>query len=167
MPQVEIRHSTLADIEGINAVHAGEKAYAGTLDLPYGNPMKWQKMLTDLPLSSTSLVALREGELLGHLMMGPEVSARRRHVAGFGIWIRDDAQGQGVGSQLLAAAIDLADNWQNILRLEITVYVDNEVAIALYRKFGFEVEGEGKDYAFRNGRYVNAYYMARIRNQHL
>ncbi|WP_297571990.1 GNAT family N-acetyltransferase [uncultured Deefgea sp.] len=167
MQQVEIRHSTMADIEAINAVHAGPKAYAGTLDLPYGNPTKWQKMLSDLPLSTVSLVALREGQLLGHLMLGIDPHLRRRHIAWFGIWVRDDAQGQGVGSQLLAAAIDLADNWQNIHRLEITVYVDNEAAIALYRKFGFEVEGEGKDYAFRDGRYVNAYYMARIRRQPL
>jgi putative acetyltransferase len=165
MQKVEIRHSTLADIEAINAVHAGPKAFAGTLDLPYGNPMKWQKMLSELPPNSTSLVALRDGKVLGHLMMGIDPYIRRRHIAWFGIWVRDDAQGQGVGSQLLAAAIDLADNWQNIHRLEITVYVDNEAAIALYRKFGFEVEGEGKDYAFRDGRYVNAYFMARIRNQ--
>ena len=165
MQKVEIRHSTLADIEAINAVHAGPKAFAGTLDLPYGNPMKWQKMLSELPPNSTSLVALRDGKVLGHLMMGIDPHIRRRHIAWFGIWVRDDAQGLGMGSQLLAAAIDLADNWQNIHRLEITVYVDNEAAIALYRKFGFEVEGEGKDYAFRDGRYVNAYFMARIRNQ--
>lgn len=167
MQQVEIRHSTMADIEAINAVHAGPKAYAGTLDLPYGNPTKWQKMLSDLPPNSVSLVALREGQLLGHLMLGIDPHPRRRHIAWFGIWVRDDVQGQGIGQQLLTAAIDLADNWQNIHRLEITVYVDNVAAIALYRKFGFEVEGEGKDYAFRDGRYVNAYYMARIRRQPL
>ena len=32
----------------------------------------------------------------------------------------------------------------------------------LYKKFGFEIEGEAKDFAFRNGDYVSAYYMARI-----
>ena len=55
-----------------------------------------------------------------------------------------------------------ADNWLNLKRIEITVYVDNKRAIGLYKKFGFEVEGESKDYAFRNGKYVNAFHMARV-----
>ena len=59
--------------------------------------------------------------------------------------------------------LDLADNWLNIRRIELTVYSDNEAAVALYKKMGFVIEGEGKDFAFRNGRYVDAYYMARIR----
>lgn len=68
-----------------------------------------------------------------------------------------------MGSRLLATAIELADNWLNIKRIELTVYVDNERAINLYRKFGFEVEGEAKAYAFRNGCFVDVYHMARIR----
>jgi putative acetyltransferase len=72
-------------------------------------------------------------------------------------------QGKGVGSALLGAIVDLADNWLNVFRLELTVYVDNERAIALYRKFGFETEGTHKAYALRAGQYVDALFMARIR----
>ncbi|RME41865.1 MAG: GNAT family N-acetyltransferase, partial [Caldilineae bacterium] len=68
-----------------------------------------------------------------------------------------------VGSQLMAAAIDLADNWLNLRRLELTVYTDNEPAIRLYRKFGFEVEGTHRAYAFRDGVYVDTLAMARVR----
>ena len=35
--------------------------------------------------------------------------------------------------------------------------------MALYRKFGFIVEGTGKQYALRNGEYVDAYFMARLK----
>jgi len=42
------------------------------------------------------------------------------------------------------------------------VYVDNVPAISLYKKFGFETEGTLKKYAFRAGKYVDAYTMARI-----
>ena len=65
----------------------------------------------------------------------------------------------------MAAMIDLTDNWLDIRRIELTAFTDNERAIALYRKFGFEVEGEAKSYAFRNGEYVDAYYMARLKPQ--
>ena len=50
----------------------------------------------------------------------------------------------------------------DVLRLELTVYVDNARAIALYRKFGFEVEGTHRAYALRDGAYVDALCMARL-----
>ena len=50
-----------------------------------------------------------------------------------------------------------------ILRIELTVFSDNARAISLYRKFGFVVEGTLVGYAYRNGRYVDAYTMARLR----
>ena len=64
-----------------------------------------------------------------------------------------------------AAAVDLADNWLNYTRLELTVYTDNAAALALYRKFGFEIEGTLKAYAFRDGRFIDAYTMARLRER--
>lgn len=51
----------------------------------------------------------------------------------------------------------------NLRRVELTVYTDNAPALALYRKFGFETEGEMRDYAVRDGRFVDVYSMARLR----
>jgi len=76
--------------------------------------------------------------------------------------VRDDWHGRGVGTALLAAAIDLADNWLNYTRIELTVYTDNDVVLALYTKFGFEIEGTLRAFAFRGGGYIDAYTMARI-----
>ena len=73
-------------------------------------------------------------------------------------------QGQGLGSRLLATVLDLADNWMNVSRVELTVYADNQAAIALYRKFGFETEGLLRQYAMRDGRHVDALAMARLRH---
>lgn len=55
--------------------------------------------------------------------------------------VRDDCQGQGVGTALLRAALDLADHWIDVRRLELEVYTDNAPAVWLYQKFGFGVEG--------------------------
>jgi L-phenylalanine/L-methionine N-acetyltransferase len=65
---------------------------------------------------------------------------------------------------LLTAAVDLADRWLNLSRLELTVYVDNAAAIALYKRFGFQQEGVLRHYAFRDGAYVDVLAMARIRS---
>ena len=72
-------------------------------------------------------------------------------------------QGRGIGSKLLTAALDVADNWMNLHRVELTVYADNEAAHNLYRKFGFEVEGRLRDYALRDGVFVDTLSMARLR----
>jgi putative acetyltransferase len=87
---------------------------------------------------------------------------RMRHVGSIGMAVRDDWQGRGVGTALMEAALDLADNWLNLTRIELRVYTDNAAAIALYEKFGFEVEGTHRRLAFRNGEYVDGYSMARI-----
>jgi len=41
--------------------------------------------------------------------------------------------------------------------------VRNDVGIALYEKFGFQREGTHRRYAFRDGGFVDAYSMARVR----
>jgi L-phenylalanine/L-methionine N-acetyltransferase len=64
---------------------------------------------------------------------------------------------------LMDAMIDLADNWLNLRRIELTVYADNEPAVRLYQKFGFEVEGTLRNYAFRDGQLIDALSMARVR----
>ena len=77
--------------------------------------------------------------------------------------VHDHFQGHGVGTALMRALMDLADNWYGLRRLELTVYCDNAAAVRLYEKFGFVVEGTGRQYARRNGELVDAYFMARLK----
>jgi putative acetyltransferase len=77
--------------------------------------------------------------------------------------VHDDWHGRGVGTTLVRAAVELADNWLNLHRLELEVYTDNEPAVRLYKRHGFLTEGTLKDFAFRNGAYVDAFTMARLR----
>jgi len=46
----------------------------------------------------------------------------------------------------------------------LEVYTDNEPAIRLYKKFGFVVEGTLKQFAFRDGQFVDVHTMARLRD---
>ena len=90
-------------------------------------------------------------------------SPRRGHAGEVGLVVHPDWYRKGVGSALLVALLDLADNWLNLRRTELTVFADNEAAIRLYEKFGFEHEGRHRCYAFRNGAFADALCMARIR----
>jgi putative acetyltransferase len=162
-PAIRIRRAHPDDAEAIMAVFSSPRAMAGTLQLPYASAELWRKRLADQGQEDFSLVAEVKGEVVGNLGMHPAGRARRRHAAGIGMAVRDDWQRRGVGTALMRAAIDLADNWLNYHRLELTVYADNAAALALYRKFGFVVEGTLVDYAYRNGRYVDTCTMARLR----
>ena len=64
----------------------------------------------------------------------------------------------------MAAAVDVADNWLNLTRLELEVYADNAAAIHLYERFGFTYEGTLRQHAFRNGKYVDSNVMGRLRS---
>lgn len=88
---------------------------------------------------------------------------RRSHVADFGICVDSHWKNRGVASALMREMIEMCDNWLRVDRIELTVFVDNAPAIKVYKKYGFEIEGTGKKYALRNGEYVDAYYMARVK----
>jgi putative acetyltransferase len=87
---------------------------------------------------------------------------RRSHAVGLGISVARHAHGQGVGSALMRALTEYADQWGHILRIELTVFADNARAIALYERFGFEHEGLHRGFALRNGQYSGVLSMARL-----
>lgn len=160
--QVTVRRAELADAEALRATMASPRAQAGTLQLPLPTVDMWRKRISDFAPEDYLLVAEVKGEVVGNAGLHCAGRARRKHAGSIGMSVRDDWQGRGVGTALLAAA-RIADNWLGYRRLELTVYVDNATAVALYRKFGFEIEGTHREYALRNGVFVDAYAMARLR----
>jgi putative acetyltransferase len=118
--------------------------------------------MEDSPEERIGIVAVLEGRIVGSAEVFQH-KGRRRHVGELGMSVHDDFHRCGIGSAMTAALVDVADNWLDLKRLELTVYVDNEPAIRLYKKFGFEVEGTLRGYAFRDGQYVDSLFMARLR----
>lgn len=168
---LRIRHAEPSDYEAVTATMATPNAVAGTLQLPWPSlEVRRERMAKPDPNSVFLVACVRDPEVrdsafeivgnIGLDSFGP--SRRRRHAMGIGMAVRDDWQGRGIGTAMMAAVIDRADNWMNVLRIELTVFVDNEAAIALYRRFGFVVEGTHRAYALRNGVYADVYAMARL-----
>ncbi|MDH5540801.1 MAG: GNAT family N-acetyltransferase [Rhizobacter sp.] len=163
---ISIRRASTRDAAAFARMMGDPAVFAGLMQMPFPDEELWRTRLADnfapgkidLPL-----VAEINGEVVGSSGLHPAgLSLRRRHALTLGLSVVPGAQGQGVGSALMAAMCDYADNWFAALRLELTVYSDNVVAIHLYRKFGFEIEGTLKAYAMRNGGYVDAHAMARF-----
>ncbi|MCF4990955.1 GNAT family N-acetyltransferase [Pseudomonas gessardii] len=133
------------------------------LQMPFQSLEVWRKRLADTNERLLRLVAVQAGEVIGSCTLEQYARSRQSHIGGIGMGVAVAWQGKGVGTQLLGAALEVADNWMNLRRVELTVYADNEPAQALYRKFGFETEGRLRDYAVRDGVFVDALSMARLR----
>lgn len=164
---VTIRRTEPSDYEAVQRILASPKVVWGTLQLPFPSIEQWRKRLAEPPEGLFSLVACVENnEVVGQLALQTFPNRpRRRHVGQIGMAVRDDWQGKRVGTALMQAAIDLADNWLNLTRLELELFVENTPAIRLYEKCGFTIEGTLVDFAFRDGQYVDTYIMARLRGQ--
>lgn len=164
-PEVRIRAAEPADFEAVRRIYAAPRAQAGTLQLPFPSAETWRQRLSGLASGRHALVAEVDGEVVAQLGLFVHADQpRRAHVAGIGMGVRDDWQGRGIGTALLAAAINLAEQWLQVTRIEIEVYADNPAAIALYEKHGFVREGLHRRHAFRDGRYVDTLSMARLRD---
>jgi len=164
--KISIRRARPDDAAAIAAIMDEPVVYGNLMQMPYASEEVQRARIADsLAPGKTDLllIAERDGKIVGSAGMhatGPSV--RRRHVVVIGLSVVAAAQRQGVGTALLQALCEYADRWLGVLRIELTVYVDNAAAIALYRKFGFETEGRHRGYALRDGRYVDAFAMARL-----
>ncbi len=163
---ITVRRASPKDAAAYARIMGHPSVLAGLMQMPYTNEDIWRERLTEGCAPNKPdllLVAEMDGEVVGNAGLHPvSPMLRRRHALAMGIAVAPQAQGQGVGSALMAALCEYADRWAGALRIELSVYVDNEVAIRLYRKFGFVVEGTLRAYAMRDGQYVDALTMARL-----
>jgi putative acetyltransferase len=166
VPAIVIRRPRPDDAAALVVTMGDPEVLAGLLQLPYPTEALWKKRIEEMPVGPTTaelfVVAERGGLVVGNAGVHPTPQVRRRHAAFIGMAVARHAQGQGVGKALMSALIDWSDNWAQLLRLELTVFVDNPAAIALYSKFGFEIEGTHRAYALRDGRYADVHAMARL-----
>lgn len=115
--------------------------------------------------NSLFLVALDHEEIVGVLTLKGGARRATQHMTTLGISVAQEWRNQGVGGQLMAAALDWARQSGVLRRIELNVLVRNQPGIHLYKKFGFEIEGRRRQAAFREGEYLDDYVMGLILNQ--
>lgn len=157
-----IRRAEPGDYVAIQQIYTMPEAQAGTLQTPFPSEKLWRERLENVSANTTVLVAVAEGKVIGQATLEVQANMRRRHAGWIGMAVHDHWHRKGVGSQLLEALVELADNWYGLLRLELIVFCENEAALGLYKKFGFVEEGVLKAYAMQHGAYKDVLTMARI-----
>ncbi|KYD26132.1 MULTISPECIES: GNAT family N-acetyltransferase [Bacillaceae] len=111
--------------------------------------------------NSTILVAEADGKLVGYLVARGGSARRNKHTVYIVIGVLASYRGKGIGTMLFAEL----ERWartKGIHRLELTVVVNNQRAVSLYRKMGFEQEGIKRHSLLIHGQYIDEYYMAKL-----
>jgi putative acetyltransferase len=160
---ISIRSAEPEDAPEIAALLGREGVYEGLLQSPYAPNASRVEYHQKVDARECRLVAVADGRIVGMAGLhsgGPML--RRAHVRTLGLFVAPEWQGRGIGRRLLAQAVDWADKWANVLRIELHVHADNERAYALYKSMGFVDEGRHKGFGLRDGRFIDSISMARL-----
>ena len=158
---IQIRHLEATDSHDIFDIYRRPSVSENTSQKPYLSSDQVERLFGHS--DHFTLVAELSEKVVGHITLFMTTKVRDRHCAGLGIAIHPEAQGKGIGKALIQEVINQADNWLNLVRLELEVHADNHSAIALYERVGFQLEGTKRLSTFKAGKYIDMLLMSRIR----
>jgi putative acetyltransferase len=151
------------DAKDIHEIRTLPGVMESTYGLQSNKLIKVEESCRDTDPDNHVMVAVLDEKVVGiaglHAMKHP----RRRHCGWIGISVHTAYQGKGIGKKLMETLMDIADNYLCLVRIDLTVFSDNEQAINMYKNFGFVVEGEQKYAAIKNGEYAHQLIMARYK----
>lgn len=109
------------------------------------------------------LVAEMNSKIVGLLNFQNGSRTRIAHTGEFGMSVVKEFRNQGIGFLLLSSLIEWAEKNYIIEKINLSVHGNNERAIALYKKLGFEVEGVKKhELKYSENIYIDLVTMGRF-----
>lgn len=93
------------------------------------------------------LVTIYENRIVGFAAIFKHMHSRERGVADLGIYLHQDFHKIGLGTIMSETILGIAKN-QGLHRIGLHVVEDNVVAVNLYKKVGFVIEGTMRDAYF-------------------
>jgi RimJ/RimL family protein N-acetyltransferase len=144
---VLVRQATASDAEGFATVVAAVAEEGWIATQPPVDVAAFAERVRGMLADDHRLFVLDDGgRIVGTLGLQ---RSRAPGVASLGMTLLAEVRGLGHGGALLRAAIEHARGMQ-MHKVELEVWPDNARAIALYEKFGFEVEGLRRDHYRRD-----------------
>lgn len=87
------------------------------------------------------MLGIVDGEIVAATSFTGGRRPRLRHAGEFGLSVREECRGLGIGTRMLDALIDWARGTGIVTKINLKVRTDNHRAIALYERAGFVMEG--------------------------
>ena len=122
----------------------GEADYLIHLPEEYGlSKVDMRRIIKRRTLRSDELylVASHQGEIIANLDAECDSRYRLCHSIEIGLFVKKDYRTKGLGKIMLRAFLAWASQTERLRRVELHVHENNQAALALYRSFGFEIEG--------------------------
>lgn len=163
--EVIIRPAEIRDVRDINTLRRMPGIVENLIALPSETIASNEKFIANVSdddhIFAAEISSNGVSRVIGLAGLHCRKLPRMRHTASIGIMVHVDFHRRQIGSKLMNAIIDLADNWLMLKRVDLTVYPENTSAIKLYEKFGFVREGISRYASIRNGAYADLQHMAR------
>lgn len=157
-----LAESHFEELRSVFDIVAQERRYLASFEAP--PPEEAFAFYRGILSNGQCHVALERVTVVGWCDVLPLFGEARKHIGTLGIALLPAFRHRGVGSALLAAAIETA--WlRGLSRIELTVREDNLNAKSLYERFGFETEGVKKNSTIVDTEVFNCYSMALLRNE--
>lgn len=155
---IERRH--IAGFRDVLDGVARERRYLAFLEAP---PLAQVRrfVLNNLRSGAPAFVAVDDGRVVGWCDVIRKSQPTTSHSGVLGMGVAASHRWRGVGGRLIASTVETALA-RGVTRIELTVRTDNAAAIALYRRCGFEDEGELRRYLLVDGLYYDVFLMARF-----
>ena len=113
-------------------------------------PEEWKKRVKN------TLFALSNDTPVGMIVYIISDKLKTNHIANlYGVHVREEYRGQGIGKKLVEGALKIIQQNPNVTKIHLTVNAEQTVAVALYKRFGFEIVGTLKRELQVDGRFYD------------
>lgn len=110
------------------------------------------------------IVVVADARIVGWCDITPHPFEGMRHVGRLGMGLLPSFRGQGLGRRLVREALSQAFA-KSLKRVELEVYASNQIAVGLYEREGFVMEGRKRRARFLDGAEDDVLVMGCLRDE--
>lgn len=159
METLQIRPLEKTDLESVHRLNNLRSVMSYWFEEPYASYDELLKLYEKHLGSETErrFVIDVNDEFLGVIEL-VEISNQHRNCE-IQIALLPEEEGKGYAQFAMKKGLEYAFNIMNLYKVYLYVDVDNEAAVHIYEKLGFQSEGLLKKQFFSNGEYRDSYFM--------
>ncbi|MCK6257143.1 GNAT family N-acetyltransferase [Fictibacillus sp. KIGAM418] len=119
-----------------------------------------EDFISDCRMKGNMYTAIeKQGTVIGIARIIKGELTMKKHTGMFRTWINSKGQGLGIGKEVMDYSIQWGKE-NGLYKIWLTVFSENKIAIRLYEKAGFTVEGVQKGQVIINQELQDEWYMA-------
>lgn len=142
----------------LDALKTDPIAFGSSYEEEIKLPMKaWRKRIKNV------IFAFSSDKPIGMITYVFKNKSKTRHIANiFGVYVKQEFRGQGIGEKLIESAISSIKKNKNIIKINLNVNAKQKAAVRLYEKYGFKSVGLLKKDLHVNGKFYDELIMEKM-----